>query len=156
MLIDGELCLYQSLAIIEYLDETNPEPRLIPERGAERYRVIALALDIAADIHPIHNLRILPYLTAELGVADEEKNRWYRHWIDKGFQDLKRNCAIRQGNIVGNRLSLVDVGLVPQVYNAERFDLDMSRYATLQQITARLRALPAFAQAAPENQPDAC
>ncbi|EGQ9834218.1 maleylacetoacetate isomerase [Vibrio cholerae] len=157
VLINGELCLNQSLAIIEYLDETYPDPRLIPERGAERYQVKALALDIAADIHPINNLRILQYLTAKLGVADEEKNRWYRHWIDKGFQGLEEKLRHTAGEYcVGNRLSLVDVCLVPQVYNAERFDLDMSRYPTLQQIAARLRALPAFAQAAPENQPDAC
>lgn len=100
VLIDGELCLNQSLAIIEYLDETYPEPRLIPERGAERYQVKALALDIAADIHPINNLRILQYLTAKLGVADEEKIVGIATGLIKVFKVWKRNCAIRQGNIV--------------------------------------------------------
>lgn len=157
VLIDGELCLNQSLAIIEYLDETYPEPRLIPAQGAERYHVKALALDIAADIHPINNLRILQYLTSEFGVADEAKNRWYRHWINKGFQGLEEKLRHTAGEYsVGNQLSLVDVCLVPQVYNAERFEMDMSRYPTLLRIVNTLRALPAFAQAAPENQADAC
>ncbi|EEY98195.1 maleylacetoacetate isomerase/glutathione S-transferase [Vibrio sp. RC586] len=156
VLIDGELCLNQSLAIIEYLDEIYPEPRLIPEQGVERYQIKALALDIAADIHPINNLRILQYLSAEFSASDDEKNRWYRHWIDKGFRSLEEKVSQTAGKFsVGDRLSLVDVCLVPQVYNAERFHMDMSRYPTLQRVTETLRALPAFAKAAPENQPDA-
>ncbi|AWB70715.1 maleylacetoacetate isomerase [Vibrio cholerae] len=156
VLIDGELCLNQSLAIIEYLDETYPEPRLIPERGVERYQIKALALDIAADIHPINNLRILQYLSAEFSASDDEKNHWYRHWIDKGFLGLEeklRQCAGIYS--VGDTLSLVDVCLVPQVYNAERFDLDMNRYPTLKRVAETLRALPAFERAAPDRQPDA-
>lgn len=156
VLIDGELCLNQSLAIIEYLDETYPEPRLIPERGVERYQIKALALDIAADIHPINNLRILQYLSAELAVSEDQKNTWYRHWIDTGFRGLEEKLSQTAGEFsVGNRLSLVDVCLVPQVYNAERFNLDMSCYPTLQRVAETLRALPAFVKAAPENQPDA-
>ncbi|ENM5897490.1 maleylacetoacetate isomerase [Vibrio mimicus] len=156
VLIDGEFHLNQSLAIIEYLDEIYPEPRLIPARGAERYQVKALALDIAADIHPINNLRILQYLTAELAVSEDQKNTWYRHWIDTGFRGLEEKLSQTAGEFsVGNRLSLVDVCLVPQVYNAQRFNLDMSCYPTLQRVTETLRALPAFVKAAPENQPDA-
>ncbi|ENM5739562.1 maleylacetoacetate isomerase [Vibrio mimicus] len=156
VLIDGEFHLNQSLAIIEYLDEIYPEPRLIPARGAERYQVKALALDIAADIHPINNLRILQYLTAELAVSEDQKNTWYRHWIDTGFRGLEEKLSQTAGEFsVGNRLSLVDVCLVPQVYNAERFNLDMSCYPTLQRVAETLRALPAFVKAAPENQPDA-
>ncbi|EPZ7319548.1 maleylacetoacetate isomerase [Vibrio mimicus] len=156
VLIDGEFHLNQSLAIIEYLDEIYPEPRLIPARGAERYQVKALALDIAADIHPINNLRILQYLSAELAVSEDQKNTWYRHWIDTGFQGLEEKLSQTAGEFsVGNRLSLVDVCLVPQVYNAERFNLDMSCYPTLQRVAETLRTLPAFVKAAPENQPDA-
>ncbi|ENM5747132.1 maleylacetoacetate isomerase [Vibrio mimicus] len=156
VLIDGEFHLNQSLAIIEYLDEIYPEPRLIPARGAERYQVKALALDIAADIHPINNLRILQYLSAELAVSEDQKNTWYRHWIDTGFRGLEEKLSQTAGEFsVGNRLSLVDVCLVPQVYNAERFNLDMSCYPTLQRVAETLRALPAFVKAAPENQPDA-
>lgn len=156
VLIDGEFHLNQSLAIIEYLDEIYPEPRLIPARGAERYQVKALALDIAADIHPINNLRILQYLSAELAVSGDQKNTWYRHWIDTGFRGLEEKLSQTAGEFsVGNRLSLVDVCLVPQVYNAERFNLDMSCYPTLQRVAETLRALPAFVKAAPENQPDA-
>ncbi|AMG04405.1 maleylacetoacetate isomerase [Vibrio mimicus] len=156
VLIDGEFHLNQSLAIIEYLDEIYPEPRLIPARGAERYQVKALALDIAADIHPINNLRILQYLSAELAVSEDQKNTWYRHWIDTGFRGLEEKLSQTAGEFsVGNRLSLVDVCLVPQVYNAQRFNLDMSCYPTLQRVAETLRALPAFVKAAPENQPDA-
>ncbi|HGF7475990.1 TPA: maleylacetoacetate isomerase [Vibrio mimicus] len=156
VLIDGEFHLNQSLAIIEYLDEIYPEPRLIPARGAERYQVKALALDIAADIHPINNLRILQYLSAELAVSEDKKNTWYRHWIDTGFRGLEEKLSQTAGEFsVGNRLSLVDVCLVPQVYNAERFNLDMSCYPTLQRVAETLRALPAVVKAAPENQPDA-
>ncbi|ENM5724425.1 maleylacetoacetate isomerase [Vibrio mimicus] len=156
VLIDGEFHLNQSLAIIEYLDEIYPEPRLIPARGAERYQVKALALDIAADIHPINNLRILQYLSAELAVSEDQKNTWYRHWIDTGFRGLEEKLSQTAGEFsVGNRLSLVDVCLVPQVYNAERFNLDMSCYPTLQRVAETLRTLPAFVKAAPENQPDA-
>ncbi|ENM5841682.1 maleylacetoacetate isomerase [Vibrio mimicus] len=156
VLIDGEFHLNQSLAIIEYLDEIYPEPRLIPARGAERYQVKALALDISADIHPINNLRILQYLSAELAVSEDQRNTWYRHWIDTGFRGLEEKLSQTAGEFsVGNRLSLVDVCLVPQVYNAERFNLDMRCYPTLQRVAETLRALPAFVKAAPENQPDA-
>ncbi|MGL4830593.1 MAG: maleylacetoacetate isomerase [Vibrio sp.] len=156
VLIDGEFHLNQSLAIIEYLDEIYPEPRLIPARGAERYQVKALALDIAADIHPLNNLRILQYLSTELSVSEEQKNTWYCHWIDIGFKSLEEKLSKIAGRFsVGDNLSLVDVCLVPQVYNAERFQLDMNRYPTLKRVSETLRRLPAFVQAAPENQPDA-
>ena len=154
--IDGET-LIQSLAIIEYLDETHPEPPLVPAAPADRARVRALADIVACDIHPINNLRVLRYLTHTYGKSESDIGLWYNHWIDAGFHALETLFAAdpRTGSFChGDRPGLADIALVPQVVNAERYQLDMSPYPTISRIFAACQKLPAFAAAHPDNQPD--
>lgn len=156
VLVDGNVRLNQSLAIIDYLDEQYPSLLLTPLDKQKRYVVKALAQDIAVDIHPINNLRVLQYLTNELSVEEAEKSQWYRHWIEVGFHSLEKKLAETHGAYcVGDEISLVDVCLVPQVYNAERFNVDLSRYPIICKVTVSLMQHPAFQAASPENQPDA-
>lgn len=156
VLVDGDMQLNQSLAIADYLDEAYPTVLLTPLDRQRRYLVKALAQDIAVDIHPLNNLRVLQYLTGELSVEESDKSNWYRHWISLGFEALEQKLARTKGiYCVGNEVSLVDVCLVPQVYNAERFNVDLSRFPVIRELAASLRELPAFIDAAPENQPDA-
>ncbi|MER2498158.1 maleylacetoacetate isomerase [Vibrio neptunius] len=156
VLIDGAVRLNQSLAIIDYLDEQYPSYLLTPLETQSRFLVKALAQDIAVDIHPINNLRVLQYLSNELSVDEAQKSQWYRHWIDVGFHSLEKKLSETHGAYcVGDEISLVDVCLVPQVYNAERFSVDLDRYPIIQKVTASLLQHPAFIAAAPENQPDA-
>jgi maleylpyruvate isomerase len=152
---DGR-ALRQSLAIIEYLDETHPEPPLLPAAPAARAEVRALALAIACDIHPLNNLRVLRYLEHELGHGEEVRMRWYRHWIACGLGALEAALAGRPGSFChGERPTLADICLVPQMYNGRRYDCDLEPYPTLRRIDEHCRSLPAFAAAAPERQPDA-
>ena len=154
---DGHV-LTQSLAIIEYLDETHPEPPLLPEPPAARARVRAIALQIACEIHPLNNLRVLNYLIGTLGVAREQKDGWYRYWIDVGFEALEKFLSHDRDTgrfCHGERPTLADICLVPQIANARRFGIDMSPYATLTRIETACSELPAFADAAPSRQPDA-
>ncbi|HYH39844.1 MAG TPA: maleylacetoacetate isomerase [Azospirillum sp.] len=154
---DGAL-LTQSLAIVEYLEEVHPHPALLPGDPADRARVRAIALAIACDIHPLNNLRVLKHLGKALGLDEEARNTWYRHWIAEGFAALEAMLASdpRTGRFChGDQPTLADVFLVPQVSNAERFDCDLTPYPTIVRIAAAARALPAFADAAPERQPDA-
>ena len=156
VLIDGDMQLNQSLAIIDYLDEAYPNALLTPLDKQKRYLVKAMAQDIAVDIHPLNNLRVLQYLTGKLSVEESDKSSWYRHWISLGFEGLEQKMARTRGSYcVGNDVSLVDVCLVPQVYNAERFDVDLNRFPMIKEVTAALREFPAFIDAAPEKQPDA-
>lgn len=155
--IDGAL-LTQSLAIIEYLEETKPEPPLLPKDALGRARVRALALQIACDIHPLNNLRVLKYLVGPLGASEDAKLAWYRHWIKEGIEAIESTLAddAATGTFChGARPSLADVCLVPQVANARRFDCPLDSYLTVCRIEAACLALPAFDQARPENQPDA-
>lgn len=150
--------LTQSLAICEYLDELYPEPALLPAGAEGRARVRALAQIVACEIHPLNNLKVLKYLVGELGVDDEAKLGWYRHWIAEGFQALEARLTAEAGSgdfCHGSSPGLADICLVPQVFNAERFECDLSPYPTIRRIVANCRALPAFAEAAPEAQPDA-
>jgi len=153
---DGTL-LWQSLAIIEYLDARFPEPRLIPTEPVARARVQALAQLVACEIHPLNNLRVLNYLRRELALDEPTVAKWYRHWIAEGFAGLEAYVARFSGGryCCGDAVSIADVCLVPQVYNARRFDCDLKPYPTLVAIADRLREEPAFANAAPEHQPDA-
>ena len=154
---DGHV-LTQSLAIIEYLDETRPEPPLLPRDPAARARVRAIALQIACEIHPLDNLRVLNYLVGTLGVAREQKDGWYRYWIDVGFEALERTLSRDRDTgrfCHGDRPTLADICLVPQIANARRFDIDLSPYPTLTRIETACNDLPAFAAAAPARQPDA-
>jgi len=154
---DGTL-LTQSLAIIEHLDETQPKPPLLPRVATERARVRSIALAIACDIHPLNNLRVLLYLKNTLGVADEQKDAWYRYWVDVGFEALERQLSRDPATgryCHGDTPTLADVCLVPQLANARRMGVDIGPYPTLARIETACVALPAFAAAAPEKQPDA-
>ena len=158
VLVDGEHTITQSLAIIEYLDETHPEPPLLPRAPAERAQVRALALAIACDVHPLNNQQVLNYLRTPLGHDDAAVNGWYAHWITRGFHALEEQMRRRGGDgrhMFGATVTLADVLIVPQMYNARRFKVDVAPYATLRSVCAHLETLPAFARAAPEAQADA-
>ena len=154
---DNEQVFTQSLAIIEYLDEAYPTQPLLPAAATERARVRAMAQLIACDIHPLNNLRVLGYLQNQLGADETAKTEWYRHWIQEGFAALETLLQSEQtGRFChGDTPTLADCCLVPQVYNARRFQVDLSPYPTIVRIVAECGALPAFQTAAPENQPDA-
>ena len=156
-LLDGTQPLSQSLAIIEYLEETHPEPPLLPRAPLERARVRSLALAIACDLHPLNNLRVLNYLRAPLGHDENAVNTWYRHWVAQGFEGLESEARRSSDgrHLLGGRVTLADVCLVPQLFNARRFACDLAPYPTLNAIGAHLESLPAFARAAPAAQPDA-
>lgn len=147
--IDGH-DLSQSLAIIDYLDATRPEPRLIPVEPAARAAMLARAMIIIADIHPVNNLRMLQYLKAEMGQDQEAIDTWYCHWIAEGFAALEV-LAPDTGLFGGSLPDLTDVCLVPQMANARRFNLDMTPFPRLARIDADLQAIPAFAEAHPER-----
>jgi maleylpyruvate isomerase len=148
--------LTQSLAIIEYLEETYPAPSLLPGDARRRASIRALALDIAADIHPIGNARVLAWLTELHGADAEARAAWNRHWIARGFAAIEARLASTAGRLAfGDEPTLADICLVPQVYNARRFGLDLAPYPIITAIDAQATALPAFAAAAPERQPDA-
>ncbi len=148
----------QSLAIIEYLDEMNPEPPLLPRSPIDRARVRAMALAVACDVHPLNNLRVLNYLRSPLGHDEDTVSAWYRHWVAEGFRGLEQEARRTSGDgrhMFGSSVTIADVYIVPQMYNARRFKCDVEPYPTLRGICAHLETLPAFAQAAPEAQPDA-
>lgn len=147
--IDG-LDLTQSLAIIDYLDATRPEPRLMPAEPAARAATLAKAMIIIADIHPVNNLRMLDYLKNELGHDQAAIDTWYRHWIAEGFAALEK-LAPETGLFGGNAPDLADLCLVPQMANARRFEMDLAPYPRLTRIDAELQALPAFAAAHPDR-----
>jgi maleylpyruvate isomerase len=157
-LADGEFLLAQSLAIIEYLDETRPLPPLLPADPQSRATVRAMALAIACDVHPLNNLRVLQYLRRELGADEAAVTRWIRHWIAHGFTALEAwivRHSVDGRHCYGAAVTLADVCLVPQVYNARRFGLDLAPWPRLVAVAAALEELPAFATARPELQPDA-
>ncbi len=155
---DGPNVLRQSLAIIEYLDETSPSPPLLPKDPAGRARVRALAQDVACDIHPIDNLRILVYLEKQLGHDQKARDQWYAHWIRLGFDCIEKVLAGGKATgkfCHGDTPGLADICLVPQIANAARVKLDMTPYPTIGRIHAECQKLPAFQKALPQNQPDA-
>ncbi|KUZ70005.1 maleylacetoacetate isomerase [Burkholderia ubonensis] len=157
-LVDGDAALQQSLAIVEYLDETHPEPPLLPKAPLDRAYVRSIALQIACEIHPLNNLRVLKYLKHMLQVPEEAKNDWYRHWIEAGFATLEARLANdpRTGRLCfGDTPTLADICVVPQVFNANRFAIDTSRFPTIQRIYDHAMTLDAFKAAAPGAQPDA-
>jgi maleylacetoacetate isomerase len=154
---DGDM-ITQSLAIIEWLDETHPQPPLLPADPGGRARVRAVALAIACDIHPLDNLRVLNYLVGTLGATEAQKDGWYKYWIDVGLEALETRLA-REGATGrychGDAPTIADIYLVPQLANARRVAIDLAPYPTLTRIEAACNALPAFAAAAPARQPDA-
>lgn len=148
--------LTQSLAIIEYLESQHPTPALLPGDAWQQAQIRAFALSLACDIHPLNNLRVLKYLSGELAVADAQKSAWYSHWIQAGFAALEAQLADHAGDYCfGINPTLADVCLVPQVYNAKRFNVDLSAFPTILRITDHCNAQPAFQAAQPERQPDA-
>ena len=154
----GHRTLTQSLAILEYLDEVWPEPPLLPATARARQRVRALAQLVASDIHPLNNLRVLQYFEQEWNVPQPEREGWVRHWIESGFAAAESMLAEHPSTgefCQGNAPSVADCCLVPQVYNARRFGVDMAPYPTLERIEQACLALPAFDAARPEKQPDA-
>jgi len=158
LVLDDSSVINQSLAICEYLDEVHPEPALLPINALERARVRALAQSVACEIHPLNNLRVLKYLVREMGADEAAKLAWYHHWIAEGFTALEATLsnAPSSGDFChGDTPTLADICLIPQVYNAERFECGLSAYPTIQRIAANCRSLPAFEKAAPEVQPDA-
>jgi maleylacetoacetate isomerase len=155
---DGEATITQSMAILEYLEETHPAPALLPATPLERARVRELAQLVACDIHPLNNLRVLRYLVRTLKVGDAAKTEWYRHWIVEGFgaleAQLARDPAV--GRFChGDSPTFADCFLVPQVYNAQRFDIELGPYPTIARINDACAELPAFIAAHPARQPDA-
>ena len=151
---EGPHALTQSLAIIEYLEETHPDPPLLPADPVGRAKVRAVSLAVACDIHPINNLRVLNYLKDELGQPPPVVEAWVRHWIAEGFKALEA-MAGDGPYLCGPAVTMADLCLVPQLYNARRFACDLSPYPKLAQIEAHLLTLPAFEAAKPENQADA-
>lgn len=155
---DGDLAFTQSLAIIEYLDETHPLPRLLPASAEGRARVRAIAQTIACDIHPVNNLRILQYLGREFGATQDQKDAWYRHWVNDGLLAVEKLLAghPRTGTFChGETPGLADCCLVPQVFNARRFNCPLDELPTIRRIVEACEQLPAFQKAAPAAQPDA-
>lgn len=155
VLEDGPLRLTQSLAILEYLEETHPEPPLLPSAPGERARVRALALTVACEVHPLNNLRVLDYL-AGIGIDEAARTAWYRHWVALGLDALEAELAAhRTGPFChGESPTLADCCLVPQLFNARRFGCSLESYPTLLSIEESCNRLSAFRSAAPDQQPD--
>ena len=156
LLKDGDHVLTQSLAILEYLDETHPEPPLLPRDPLGRARVRALALDIACEIHPLNNLRVLKYLVGPLKVSEDDKNRWYRHWVETGLEVVERQLAAQPARFChGETPTVADICLVPQIFNAQRFECRTDHVPNVMRVFGACMALDAFEQTRPENCPDA-
>jgi maleylacetoacetate isomerase/maleylpyruvate isomerase len=155
---DGTRTIHQSLAIIEYLEEIHPNPTLLPQTAIDRAWVRSLAMDIAIEIHPINNLRVLRYLTKNLGVDEDTKDVWYQHWVTIGLASLEKQLSAdtRVGRFAyGDQPGLIDICLVPQIFNALSAKTNMKPYPTLMKIFDECMALPAFINASWEKQIDA-
>ena len=158
LVLDDGTALTQSLAIMEYLDEAHPEPPLLPAAAKERAHVRALAQAVACEVHPVNNLRVLSYLTGTLGVDEEAKTAWYGHWIERGFtafEALLDSRDVTGPYCHGDTPTLADACLIPQVYNARRFAVDLAPYPTIRRIEEAFLKLDSFDAARPETQPDA-
>jgi maleylacetoacetate isomerase len=158
LLRDGDQLLSQSLAIIEYLDETHPTPPLLPGTVVDRARVRALALDIACEIHPLDNLRVLRYLVRELGVGDDAKDRWYRHWVESGLDTVERKLTGSGATgryCHGDTPTLADCVLVPQIFNAQRYNCRLDHMPTVMRIFEACMQHEAFVTTQPSACPDA-
>ncbi len=156
-LADGDWAVGQSMAILEYLEETHPEPALLPAGARARARVRAIAQFIACDIHPLNNLRVLKYLKHTLEADEEARNAWYRHWVGQGLAAVETMLAGHPDTgryCHGEQPTFADLFLVPQVANARRYDCDLSAMPTVLRIDAACNELEAFRRAAPGNQPD--
>ena len=156
LLADGDKLLTQSMAIIEYLDETHPEPSLLPGDAAARARIRSLAQDIACEIHPLNNLRVLRYLVRELKVSEDDKNRWYRHWVETGLEAVEKQLAAKAtGHFChGDTPTLADCVLVPQVVNAKRMDCSLDHVPTVMRVFDECMKLEAFSATHPSAYPE--
>jgi maleylacetoacetate isomerase/maleylpyruvate isomerase len=156
LLEDDGAHVTQSLAIIEYLDETHPQPPLLPTDALGRARVRALALDIACEIHPLNNLRVLRYLTGSLKLSEDDKDRWYRHWVETGLEAVERQLAAQPARYChGDAPTLADCVLVPQIFNAQRFNCRLDHVPQVMRVFEACMALDAFSKTQPSACPDA-
>ena len=156
-LATAEGTITQSLAIIEYLEDTHPELSLLPSKAIDRAHVRSMAYQIAMEIHPLNNPRITQFLTSKMDVTEAEKLHWYHHWVDVGFTALERRLTLSESNgrfCFGDSVSLADICLIPQVYNALRFNCPLQNYPTICAIYDHCHRIPAFVSASPETQPD--
>ncbi len=154
--LDGGEILSQSIAILEWLEETSPPPALLPQDPLLRARVRSLVNNIACDIHPLNNVSVLGYLRDHMGAGEEAIQAWYRNWVDRSFSAIELSLAQTMGDCCfGDRPTLADVCLIPQVYNAYRFKVPMEDYPNIRQVNQHCNSLEAFERAAPEAQPDA-
>ena len=149
--------LTQSLAIIEYLEERYPQPSLLPQSTINRAQVRSIAYQVAMDIHPLNNPRVTQFVEAIVGLNKEQKLDWYHHWIAQGFGALENNLTALDSNgqfCMGETVTMADICLIPQVYNALRFDCPMQDYPLINAIYRHCTGLPSFIAASPESQPD--
>jgi maleylacetoacetate isomerase/maleylpyruvate isomerase len=157
-LVEEEHVLTQSMAIIEYLEETHPEPPLLPGDAFARARIRSLAQDIACEIHPINNLRVLRYLVHEMKLSEDDKNRWYRHWVESGLEVVERRLAADAATGTfchGDTPTLADCVLVPQIHNAQRMECGLDHVPTVMRVFTACMQRPAFATTQPSACPDA-
>ena len=155
LLHDGDLTLSQSLAIIEYLNEVHPQPPLLPSAPAQRARVRALAFDIACEIHPLNNLRVLRYLVRDMKLSEDDKNRWYRHWVETGLEVVERQLLAQPARFChGDTPTLADCTLVPQIFNARRYNCKLEHVPQVMRVFDNCMQLDAFEKTRPEACPD--
>jgi maleylacetoacetate isomerase len=153
---DGELGISQSLAIIEYLEEVYPNNPVLPKDPVDRARVRAIAQIIACDIHPLNNLRVLQFLEREFKASQKKRAIWYYQWLTSGFEAVEAMVKDLPGKFcLGDEPTLADICLVPQVYNAKRYEFDLRVFPTIRMISDHCQEIEAFAKAAPQHQPDA-
>lgn len=155
---DDQKSIHQSLAIIEYLEEVQPEPAILPKLAIDRAWVRSVAMDITSDIHPINNVRVLRYLIRKLGISNESKDEWYQHWVKVGLESIEKQLSSdsRGGKFAyGDQPGLIDICLVPQLFNALSAKIDVGPYPTLMSIFHECMKLPAFIDASWEKQIDA-
>lgn len=154
-LVDGDTVIGQSLAILEYLEERFPAPPLLPSGPAERARARQVALIIGADLHPLNNQRVLRYLEADCALGHGVRRLWYRHWLNLGLDAVEHYADADGPYTLGAAVTLADLFVVPQIYNARRYEFSLAAYPRLRRVVDACGALDAFARAAPERQPDA-
>ncbi|MGI9222729.1 MAG: maleylacetoacetate isomerase [Woeseiaceae bacterium] len=155
---DGDFGVGQSQAILEYLEETSPATPLLPDSAEQRAIVRSFCNSICCDIHPLNNLRVLLYLKEELGVSDEQRDAWYGNWIHEGFRSAEATAsryADKGPFVFGDSITLADCCLIPQIYNARRFNIPIDEFARLVEIDAHCNGLEEFSNATPDKQPDA-
>ncbi len=155
-LVHGDTVISQSMAMLEYLEDIAPSPALLPDEPARRAQVRAVAQAMACDIHPLNNLRVLKYLVKDLGLTEEAKLGWYRHWTESGLRAIEAIIEPHAGRYCfGNEITLADCCMVPQVYNAERFACNLDDMPIIRQVNQNLLALDAVKRASPGQQDDA-